>query len=339
MTFRPGFALVLSMLLVLALAVMAMGMLAVGTREAWIAGTAARHAQATRRAEGAALRAVAGWSTRDVAGLDLGASVTPTDPPGVEIERVDSGLYLLTATGTVPGPNGPIAARAGLLVRVLHPDRLAATFPAAMSAAGSVTVDGGTVSGLDGSACGAPRPAIMAPGITIAPAATVDGDPATVYRVPTPATEPSPFDPPTAAALATVRHPGGTATPGAAALSGECVPGEDNWGSPDPAHPCFRLLPLIVGPDLVMDGGVGHGVLVVDGDLRLTGGARFEGLIAARGRLEIDDLSEVRGAVHAGSVSSSGRVVRDACAIERAVSAPALDRAFRPPERWWIPMF
>ena len=338
MTSRSGFALVMAMLLVLALMVLAMGMLAVGTREAWITGAGVRHAQATRAAEGAALRTVAGWSTRKVAALDVGASFAPSDPPGVAIERVDSSLFVVAATGRVPGPGGSVTARAGLLVRVLHPGRLASAFPAAASAAGSVTVAGGSVSG-GGDPCTDPGAGIMAPVATIDPTAAVDGDPPVAYGIPPSPGAPDPFDPGTAARLAAIRHPGGTATPAPLVAAGECVPGHGNWGSPDPTHPCFRLLPLIAAPDLVMHGGVGHGVLVVDGDLRLTGGARFDGLIAVRGRLAVEAGSTVRGAVRAGSVVSAGRIVRDACAIRRGVSAPAFDGPFRPPERWWIPMF
>ncbi|MDX1674555.1 MAG: polymer-forming cytoskeletal protein [Longimicrobiales bacterium] len=338
MTDRSGFALVMAMLLVLALMVMAMGMLAVGTREAWIAAAGARHAQATRAAEGAVLRTVAAWSTRDVAALDVRGSFTPGDPRGVDIERVDSGLFVVAATGRVPGPGGSVTARAALLVRVLHPDRLASSFPAAVSAAGAVTVPEGSVSG-GGDACGDPGPGIMAPIATIDPGAAVDGDPPVAYRLPPAPAAPDPFDPGTAAGLAAIHHPGGTVTPAPLATAGECVPGAGNWGSPDPAHPCFRLLPLIVAPDLVMDGGMAHGVLVVDGDLRLTGGAHFDGLIAVRGRLDLDAGSTVRGAVRAGSVVSAGRILRNACAIRRGVSAPAFDGPFRPPERWWIPMF
>ena len=46
---RPGFALVLSMLLVLALAVLGMGLLATGTGERVVAGAAVRRARAERQ--------------------------------------------------------------------------------------------------------------------------------------------------------------------------------------------------------------------------------------------------------------------------------------------------
>lgn len=340
---RGGFALVFSMLLVLALAVMAMGMLAVATLEAGIAGSVARRAQATRRAEAAALEAVAGWSTREVADLGIGDRRAATHGPGgsTVVERVDSGLFLLTGRGRVPGPDGPVTARAGLMIRVLHPRRLAAAFPAAVTAEDSVLVRG-TAAGGGGSednGCGAPAAGAWAPDTHVAVGGIVRGDPPVRLAPPPAPATPDPFAPALAAELATVRYTLPTAAPGPLSAGQRCVADAANWGSPDEGHPCHDALPLVLASDLVMDGGVGHGVLVVDGDVHLTGGARFDGLVVAHGELRVDTGSVIRGAARAVSARVAGTVVRDRCVLDRVLSAPALDRPFRPPSRWWVPAF
>ena len=81
-------------------------------------------------------------------------------------------------------------------------------------------------------------------------------------------------------------------------------------------------------------------VLVVDGDLRITDGAVLHGLIIVHGHLEVSGASSIHGAVRARSVEvSDGTLARDDCAVMAVAAAPALDRAFRPAERWWIPLF
>ena len=342
---RGGFALVFSMLLVLALAVMAMGMLAVATLEAGIAGSVARRAQATRHAEAVALEAVARWSTREVADLGIGDRRAAAHGAAASsvVERVDSGLFLLTGRGRVPGPDGPVTARAGLLVRALHPQRLAAAFPAAVTAEDSVLVEGTVTGGGDGggSECGVP--AVGAWGavvhVDIDGGATVYGDPPVRIAAAPPPVTPDPFAPALATELATVRYALPTAEPSPLSAGQGCVADAANWGSPDEGHPCHDALPLVWAADLVMDGGVGHGILVVDGDIHLTGGARFDGLIVAHGELRVDTGSVIRGAARAMSARVAGTVVRDRCVLDRVLSAPALDRPFRPPAGWWVPAF
>lgn len=333
---RAGFALLFAVFLVMALAVSALGVLAVAVRESAVAGAAVGKARAERGAEAAALHAVETWSTRAVADLAIGGArqlAAPGDAD-VVVERVDSGLFLLRGTGQAPGRHGPATARAGLLVRVLHPDRLRALLPAAL-VADSGTVAGGTVDGVD--SCAAPVPGVVAAVASIGPGSTVTGDPP-VELGPRPASVPDPFHPELARDLATVRYSDPTAEPRPVGV-GECVADRLNWGSPDPGHPCHGLRPLIIASDLTVTGGSGHGVLVVNGDLTITG-ARFDGVVAVAGHLLVDGGSVIRGAVRAASaVIRDGMVVRDGCVLGRVLSAPALDRAFRPPSRWWFPVF
>ena len=87
-----------------------------------------------------------------------------------------------------------------------------------------------------------------------------------------------------------------------------------NWGEPIRSNggPCTGYFPVIhAAGDLVIAGGRGQGVLVVDGDLTVGGGFEFYGVVLVRGAL----LAAAGGARITGVVS---------LALEGS-SAPALD--------------
>ncbi len=72
---------------------------------------------------------------------------------------------------------------------------------------------------------------------------------------------------------------------------GSCATGDPtNWG--DPLHlnvntSCQNYFPVIYAPgDLKISGGYGQGVLLVEGDLEVQGGAQFFGPVIVRGRLK-----------------------------------------------------
>jgi hypothetical protein len=127
-------------------------------------------------------------------------------------------------------------------------------------------------------------------------------------------------------ATATIRLTGsGTPTP--ADAGGACTEAEPwSWG--DPEHrwrPCGDQLVLrgAVG-DLVMQGGSGQGVLVVDGNLIVGSGARFYGLALVRGALRVEGGARLVGmAVAAGGahVEPGSQVKGSACWVARALRA------------------
>ena len=346
---RAGFALVLSMGLILALAVLGVGVVVVATREVAIAGAVTRRAQAVRVAEAGILDVVEAWSTREAVELGIGEHrvLRENDSTRATVTRIDTALFLVRGDGRVPGPRGPSAAHAAALVRTLDPGRIARGFPGALTAGGRVSVaDAGFVVGSGpmatgpGPSCEGIGPGVVAPAVSAHPSAVVTGDPAIDSLAtfpPGPALDP--FGP-MATRLADIRYATPVATPRAITNDGACEPGPDNWGSPDPDHPCHDLFPTVTASNLTVEGGHARAVLTVNGDLTLMGGAYFEGLVVIRGRLTVDGGSVVRGAVRADSaVVLDGGIVRDACAVREAASAPSLDRAYRPPDRWWIPVF
>ncbi len=120
----------------------------------------------------------------------------------------------------------------------------------------------------------------------------------------------------------------------------------NNWGDWRTTGPCSQHRPVIHSSgDLVVIGGGGQGILIVDGGLELSGGFEFDGLVVVRGQLKIgNDGALIRGAVVAGHMvfpknsSFSGPFVQySSCAVELAsrnhrVGTP-LER------RSWVPLY
>lgn len=342
MTPRPprGFALVLAVAFVLALSILGLGALALGAREAAIAGALQLRHTAHWRTRHAALAALDQWSTRDHADLAIGQARTlpGADSAVVEVVRIDTALYLVRAEGTAMAGPVPATASAGLLVRTLDPGRAAAHFPGALTADASVTLDGGRVDASD--ACER-APAVVAPLLDGEPGAVLISGSHTYQAIPGPLPAPYPFTPAAADLLDALSGGPGTLSPTPLVHGGRCVPGPDNWGSPDARHPCHGLLPVVLvrGP-VTLDGGVARAILIVDGDLTLTGRAVTAGIIVATGRVVIQEGVRVLGPVRARDiVLGGGEVTRSACDLPVVLAAPALDRPFRPPGRWWVPVF
>ena len=114
--------------------------------------------------------------------------------------------------------------------------------------------------------------------------------------------------------------------------AGECdVARSNNLGDPlrllGAGSPCADHFPVLHAPgNMRIDGGAAQGVLLVDGNLTLAGGARFSGVVAVSGVLEITERSELHGAALASRVIVHGgsRARYSSCAIERALRAAAV---------------
>jgi hypothetical protein len=335
---RDGFALLLCLMLALALSLLAAGMLLLADRETRIASGTARLVQARLHAEGAARRAFGRWSTAAAADLPIGGRRTILEDAGARVvaERLDDGLFLLRSEGRAAAPETPAARiAAGLLVRTAGTDILTAGARAAIAVAESATLRGGRISGID--ACtGEAWPGVTGPDVQIEAGAAVQGVPAVDGE----SAGPDLLEAFPVTAVATVALPPGSGTPQPDLVDAQCQQGNWNWGSPGEEGPCSGHRPLVhAAGDLVIRGGRGQGVLVVDGNLTVSDGFSFRGLIVVRGRLRIDD-AVLSGGVRARQVEmSAGAVTFDSCALTAAGTGPAFDRAFRPRGRWWIPAF
>jgi hypothetical protein len=120
---------------------------------------------------------------------------------------------------------------------------------------------------------------------------------------------------------------GGVGTPAPAEALGVCLVDEPwGWGDPErPWRPCGQHLPLRASAeDLRVRGGVGQGVLLVDGDLTFESGVRYFGLVLVRGTLILEGGATFEGlALAAGGLRvASGAAVRgSACWAVRALAA------------------
>jgi hypothetical protein len=139
-------------------------------------------------------------------------------------------------------------------------------------------------------------------------------------------------------------------TPAPAAFGSACDASvRDNWGEPHrqvPGAPCQDHFPIIyVDGDLTLGGGRGQGILLVRGDLDISGGTDFVGLVVTTGRLRLAEGGGLLvGAVlvlNGGSEPSTlggGSAVRLSTCALAAVGGPAASaRAFR--DRFWLDLY
>ena len=117
------------------------------------------------------------------------------------------------------------------------------------------------------------------------------------------------------------------------AVNGRCeLDAAANWGEPlaaDGGVPeCFGFLPIVYAPgDLTLAGGRGQGVLLVRGDLELSGGTEFTGVVIVLGRVITSGVGgRITGTLLVGGSATSvlaagARVSYSSCAVERALRA------------------
>lgn len=123
-------------------------------------------------------------------------------------------------------------------------------------------------------------------------------------------------------------------TPAPRLAGGACLTSDPaNWGDPDrgsPSGACEAYFPVLhASGDLHLSGGKGQGVLLIDGDLTVSGGARFAGLVIARGAVHAQGVGgRIDGALMAASLSGASNaiaapltVVHSRCSLRAAEQA------------------
>lgn len=335
---RPGLALVLAILVLVTVDLLAVGLIALSRQDQ--AAVAAR--LRTMRARAAAVEqtraTLAAWSAEAwdtlPAGRRLIATGTRADESwAVHVERLVSASWLVTVDTRVGSGMTFASTRATTLIRKF--DRLAfqAELRQGIASAGTVWLGAGAVVAAHDSCetqggAGVAIRASAPPGINAE--ATVHGRVETgpVWRhdsIAVAGVRWSEF-----AAIAD-RLESAIVSPAPSADSVCVTAAPSNWGDPrSPQAMCADYWPLIVatGP-LTMRGGVGQGLLVVDGTLTLDAGAHFVGVIVARGRIEIAAGATVRGAVHSAEgpvIVHNARIDHSACAVGHAAALDAGNR-------------
>jgi hypothetical protein len=120
-----------------------------------------------------------------------------------------------------------------------------------------------------------------------------------------------------------------------------------NWGSfGGVGGSCESYSPVVYSKDdLKVVGGGGQGVILVEGDLELTGGFEFTGVVIVKGDLTIGDSgAKVFGSMTADGVnfpqnpaSKGPFVIFSSCAVTRVLEAHLVPRPLD--QRSWVPLY
>ena len=356
---RRGFALLLTLLVLAVLSTLLAGGFFLARIELATGRGVGASTRALLRAEQGIDAVLSPWTPRYDSLPFLVDTVLASGPsgPGLlerrTLTRLMERLFTVRSEAIVTGPAGDTLARreVAVFVRtpVLQPDARAA-----LSVADSVALAAGSrVSGVDTipawPGCGPPDSSVAA--LLSRDSTLVSGLPCPGCLQGTPSVlADSAF---TSAALAQVGMVGmgqlarradlvarGTVTPAPVSGASCLVSASGNWGDPA-GGVCGGWYPVIHAPgSLTMAGGVGQGVLLVDGDLTLRGGAVFAGLALVRGRLLAGTGGGmVLGAVRAGSAdlrASSGvlKIAYSTCVLRRVMGSAT--RPMPLPGHWWI---
>ena len=288
---------------------------------------------AADEAERIALEILASQASRLVAGQGVAGAVRVSNTrvrATARLTRLARHVFALAVVARDEDAGGRMARRSSSLLLRLRPSRVA--FPAALTLTGSAVPPTGLAEGSDHAS----------------PQADCAPDSATVPDVLHPF--PSGADSVELDGLrerASVRPRAGArlGPPVPVVRDGECdTASPSNWGDPSGATACAAWLPIIHAPgDLDVVGGAGQGVLLVDGDLELSGGFEFTGAVIVAGTMTIGPGgAQVSGGVRAAAVvdaSGASRpppfVLRSSCALREALLAagrlvPVADRPWAP---------
>ncbi len=314
-----------------------------GMQERRAAGSDRRLQRTMTRAEAALTDALAGWtpglfSRRLLHPFDS-LLVGNLDPSwhGV-IRRLNRGLFLVSVAAE-DRDRSTIAtiatlSRLGWIVRV----RPVTVANAAALQAGTVVVGSGArITGEDQAPadwdCPPPDSAIagvLAGAVVREGGSEVEGSPP-VFVSPGDTSFPAALEAAFArlATQATLVLPGGTWSPGPSVSGVECNASDpSNWGDPAKTGVCSDYWPIIhVLDDVQIATGVGHGILLVDGDLQIIGPLRFAGLVLVRGAVDFESMGgriDVEGGLVA---SSAGTAARPLSGISITYSKCMIDNA------------
>lgn len=365
-----GIALVVAIVALVVIGAIVAGTFFVSSLEQKTAVNAVDAAQAYQAAEAGIVGAVANW---DPAYNELGidASVTATRDTiargvsaSVTVSRLNPNLFLVRSVGTRRGATQTLASVLRLVTADPHTSA-AVTTASDVSLTGGAEIDGASAVPPDWSSCSpAPGVAGVRTGgrLHTSGHASVVGTPATIQddSTSTDAALRAAFD--QLARAATVSLSGGSG-PGTVAAFGAIRPSvtgspavcnradPSNWGEParSGAHvaPCTGYSPVVyIDGNARIDGpGRGQGVLLVRGNLSISGGFAWVGLVLATGQVKIADANGVvTGALIAHDVSVEGAgsagnpaVAYSRCALDYALRHAAVARPLA--TRAWVQMF
>ena len=373
---RRGMALPLALFALVITSAMMMGVFYVGRLEQRMGGGSVRKLQAFEAAEACANRVLDNWVAGNYNNMALGATSTVAlDSTGLgggtsytaSVFKLSDTKYLVQSDGQLRFGGGRVAARQRVvrLVGLNLPD---INMRAAVSTRGGIQVSGSSqISGNDhvptgwGSACPAAGPAQAgirdsAGAVTTSGACSgascITGSPQIATDPTLNSTAFTVFGDLTfadLAAMANITTTGGTWNSLAPAVSGgNCNTSViTNWGAPlNQASPCANYFPIIYSSGQIrLTGGAGQGILLVNGDLEISGGVEFFGPVIVMGEVRSTGTGgHITGGVMARDANLTisffaGNSVVDysACAVDRALRGSA--RAKPLSSRGWAQVY
>lgn len=372
-----GFALPVAIFALVVVGVLVTGGFYIARQEARIGTASENSALAFYLAEKGINEALADWQASYFS-LPLWTTDTVTGSDGqgeweVEITHTGNRLFFLDGTGTVTGQGilSGATRRVGLIARLFSPQL---NPPAALTTRGPTAVKGSAlINGVDGdppewtSGQCTPFGNEDKPGVLTDDASNVTGDTTGAggkgIAGDPPVEEDPTIDDDTFTqfgelswneliALANVQVAGGSISTTGPVLTADglrCNTSVNtNWGDPlNPTSPCASYFPVIhvSGNANVQSGGVGQGILLVDGDLDLRGNFVFFGIIIVQGNFETQGSgNRIQGGVLASNAELEsqsyvgGSVVQNSvCAAQRAILENSnLTRARPLTRRSWV---
>jgi hypothetical protein len=370
-----GIALALVLFALVITAALITGVFVVARVEQRMGDTSVAAAQAMAAAEAGLETTVGNW---DPADNSLAVNSTHTLPAAAagpytsysaSILRLNPTLFLVTSDGQTRAASGAVLTRrqVGMLTRLISP---LIRMNAAITTRVGITITGSSqVSGTDsvppqwGATCpppGAPAPGIRDSSGNVTTSGSCHGG-SCITGVPQVLTDATvttssftdfgstSFSDLTAMANLTVSGTiNGLGPVVAAGPPPTCTTSMvSNWGDPlNPLSPCFSYFPIVYAPgDLTVDGGVGQGILLVGGNLTLTGGVEFYGPVIVQGAvLSTGTGGHILGGLMANnasldvtSITGNSVVGFSRCAINRALNAASRVRPLA--ERSWAQLY
>jgi hypothetical protein len=366
---RPGFALAIALAAIVIIGAIVTGMFFASTQEYRISRNSAMQARALTASEFGLNKLVTsdsdGWKPAWNSGANgllatlvyhpgIGADSVRGGVDTVRVTKLNDGMFMLTSTGRVgPATGAQARHRVGALVTLVIPK---VNMLGALTTRGSAKIGGSSY--LDGNDTtytnwDCPPSGSGLPGLTMSDTTQLStaGCSDCVAGSPKVAQSPAAGDDSTyfnfgpglgwndLTAMAGKIYPSGVTLTGvgASASGGVCKTGDpNNWGDPlhtDPSvAPCQTYFPIIYAQgNLHLSGGEGQGILMVEGDLTVTGGMEFYGPVIVKGSLKTSGTGgHFNGGVMAANVDleqntllGNAVIHYSSCALTKALNGLA----------------
>jgi hypothetical protein len=368
---RHGMALPLALFTLVIAAVMITAVFYVARLEKRMGDNSVASVQAFEAAETGVAGVISAWSATRYDTLTVGGTMTlPTAAVGndaissISIRRLNAVTFVVQAEGQYLVGGQVITRRQVARLLRLDPPGIqpnaAITSRLGLEVAGAADVNGrDSVPTAWGGVCPGPGPA--APGIRDSSGAVVITPPCTlatcVSGTPQVQTDPAvtssdftQFGSVTFAELAAIADKTISGTVGGLAPTTDPGPvcrtsDPGNWGEPlDPSSVCGNYFPVIYAPgDVTLTGGRGQGVLLVEGDLTVSGPVEFYGPVVVQGAVHasagdiIGALMVANNGASSTQIDGTATVTFSRCVLNRSVTATSQPTALR--ERSWVQLY